>query len=138
MYCALEQGLDKYIPRLENIYRIIKPNGFVYLTELPGLFYWLLSEEELTQLKQKIKNLLGEHLIQLFKIQCEEDNPDDTFDDIYPEIITNYSICELDKAEELDKMLAKENEQFTKNLLQKYHFKIQGKKGDFLIIRPIK
>lgn len=57
---GIQNNKEKYNLILKNISRLIKPNGCIYLSELAGLFYCYLKDEEFNELKNQLINIMGD------------------------------------------------------------------------------
>jgi len=56
---GIKDNKYKYKLVLKNISRLIKPDGVIYLSEFPKLFFWYISDDEFENLKHKMINIIG-------------------------------------------------------------------------------
>lgn len=64
---GIKENRVKYPQLLKNIHRMIKSTGIIYLSELPGLFFWFLNNDEYKILKNKITDVMGSELLVFHK-----------------------------------------------------------------------
>lgn len=64
---GIQNNKEKYNLILKNISRLIKPDGYIYLTELPGLFFWYLKDDEFNTLKNQIISIMGDEELKKFQ-----------------------------------------------------------------------
>lgn len=158
-YCFVgkDRGV-KYIKMLKNISRIIKPDGRIYLTELPGLFYWFIDTDIINKLKGKIMKIIGEQNFNEYKDLLIKEYTETTInilgeetfsknkktfeeeivesfndDEVYSEILCQNYYGENEEL--VNEMLKKKSIKYTKIILEKYGFEIVEMNNLFLVIK---
>lgn len=120
-----------------NIHRILKKNGVLLLTELPGLFYWFINRNDFDLVKKQVDEIIGKNNINKFKNESTRFNfmNRDADFDIYVEILVkNY---QGENKEKLDDFIDKISIQYTKKILSENNFEFVMLKGNYLVAKPI-
>jgi hypothetical protein len=134
MYFPVGGNPLKYTRMLKNISRIIKPTGKIYLTEMPGLFFWFMDETEYCLSVLHISQIIGKkemdkHTLFLLEQEIIEEND---IRDVYKAILVgNYNKT---KYHAVNKFIKKKSIQCSKKYLNNNNYFIYKQKHNFLVV----
>ena len=153
MYFPLGINKRGYLLMLENVWRIIKPNGKLYLTEMPNLIYHYVSKNTVKKLMVYYNPMINPTIAELQPIKCNNIDLrnyllERKYDDHETNIMVLINLTNKNNnsnntlfafATAIDCKLV---ESISLNLVNKYvlmgKFKIRERTCDFLIVDPIK
>ena len=136
VYCSyLDENSNIQFPNiLKNIHRIIKKNGVILLTELPGLFYWLIDDLTFNEISDRIVEIIGKEALEIFKKHLDELYQSFKYNIYHEILVRNYN---GPNREELYEYVDKISVEQTKKILLKNNFEYMKIKGEYLIAKPI-
>lgn len=125
----------KYPNILINIRRIIKPQGKIFLVELPHLFYYLLDNDEYLNLIDLVDEIIDPVEFNKIKLELIRKFPEKNYTDnkVYSEIIFGINI----KYEEINKIINEKSMDFTLNYLNSFGLELIDIKSKYIIVKRI-
>lgn len=149
-YCPvtnINETFDKlqFIDILKNVHRILNNDGYLLLTELPGLFFHFITNQQYNEIIDKVYEILGKDII----IRIIEQSVDDAR--TLPEELRKDYLKDIDifnqilmgaytggpNSSEVNTYIKKISMKYTTNVLKKCGYKIIGNKGIFLLCKKI-
>lgn len=157
-HCRVVNNDDKpiYGEMIRNCHRILKKNGVLCSTELPGLFFWFVNDDEFNSIESEIKAIIGGEINEMAKKYIENltKNMTDMYKDETPETIERiikkyvtersfyYHIMmghyDGPRKEKMNDYIKKTMIKYTVIFLDRHNFTFIGIKGRFLLAKPKK
>jgi hypothetical protein len=117
---GIQNNKEKYNLILKNISRLIKPDGYIYLCEFPGLFYWYLKDEEFNELKNQLINIIGDEEYTNFQNEILKKKKSFNIREV---MIGNYKGLEKEK---INQLLDNKSLEVTHQYMTMNNFKIEN------------